>query len=168
MNWLLPSLLMNSRRKRCDSSLRKKEAAHLSDLEDSAVLVRNSEGKVKLHHVAHFAIGGAISGGFLGTLVGVLLMNPVFAILGLATGAVVGGISGAMSHVGIDEDFMEDLANHLKPGSSALCVLVRENLEKILVEIKPFGGKILHTPLLHTDEKKLKAALEEMKASAGA
>lgn len=148
--------------------LRKKEAAHLMDLEDSVVLVRNKEGKVKLHHVSHFTIGGALGGGVLGSLLGVLFLNPVFAILGLATGAVVGGVSGAMSHIGIDEDFMEDLAKHLKPGSSALCVLVRENLENVLAEIKPFGGKILHTSLLHTDEAKLKAALEEMKVSAGA
>ena len=148
--------------------LRKKEAAHLIDLEDSVVLVRNQEGKVRLHHVAHFAIGGAISGGFLGTLVGILLLNPVFALLGLATGLVVGGISGAMSHVGIDEDFMEDLAEHLKPGSSALCILVRAHLEKVLEELATFGGKVLHTSLLHTDETKLKAALEEIKASAGA
>ena len=98
---------------------------------------------------------------------GVLLLDPVFAVLGLATGVVVGGMSGAMSHVGMDEDFMEDLANHLKPGSSALCVLVREDMEKVLAEIKPFGGRIFHTPLLHTDEKKLTAALEEIKASAG-
>jgi uncharacterized membrane protein len=145
--------------------LRKKEAAHLVDLEDSVVLVRNKEGKVKLHHMSHFGIGGALGGGVLGSLVGVLLMNPVFAVLGLAAGVVVGGVSGAMSHIGIDEDFMEDLAKHLKPGSSALCVLVRETLEKVLDEVKPFGGKVFHTALLHTDEKKLHAALEEIKAS---
>jgi uncharacterized membrane protein len=146
--------------------LRKKEAAHLVDVEDAVVLVRNKEGKVKLHHMSHFTVGGALGGGVLGSLLGVLLMNPVFAVLGLAAGVVVGGVSGAMSHIGIDEDFMEDLAEHLKPGSSALCILVKEHLEKVLSEIKPFGGKIFQTPLLHTDEAKLKAALQEIIASA--
>ena len=148
--------------------LRKKEAAYLVDVEDSVVLVRNKQGEVRLHHMSHFTIGGAMGGGFLGTLFGVLLLNPVFAILGLATGVVVGGVSGAMSHIGINEDFMEDLAKHLKPGSSALCILVKEHLEKVLIEIRPFGGRIFQTHLLHTDETKLKAALQEIIASASA
>lgn len=148
--------------------LRKKQAEHLADLEDAVVLVRTREGKVKFHHMSHSTVGGALSGGVLGSLLGVLLMNPVFAVLGLAAGVVVGGISGAMSHVGIDEDFMKDLAEHLKPGTSALCILVRDHLERVLEEVKSFKGKVLHTPLLHTDEAKLKAALDEIKAEAGA
>ena len=148
--------------------LRKKQAAHLGDVEDSVALVRNMRGKVKLHHMTHFTIGGALGGGFLGTLLGVMLLNPVFAALGLAAGTLVGGISGAMSHFGIDDDFMQDLAGHLKPGTSALCILVRENLERVLDELKIFNGMVFHTPLLHTDDAKLKAALEEIKASAGA
>ena len=94
--------------------LRKKEEAHLVDVEDSVVLVRDKEGKVKLHHMSHFTIGGAMGGGFLGTLFGVLLLNPVFAILGLATGVVVGGVSGAMSHIGINEDFIVARARALR------------------------------------------------------
>ncbi len=148
--------------------LRRKEAEHLADLEDAVVLIRTKDDKVKFHHMSHFTIGGALGGGFLGTLLGVMLLNPVFAVLGLATGVVVGGVSGAMSHVGIDEEFMQDLAEHLKPGSSALCILVRNDLERVLQEVESFQGKILHTPLEHTDEAKLRAALEQIKASAGA
>jgi uncharacterized membrane protein len=148
--------------------LRKREAAHLGDLEDAVVLVRDKKGKVKLHHLTHFTIGGALGGGFLGTLFGIMLLNPVFAVLGLATGAAVGGISGAMSHVGINEDFMEELAAHLKLGASALCILVRKNLDKVLEDLKTFDGKVFHTSLQHTDEAKLKAAFEEIMASVGA
>lgn len=148
--------------------LRKKQAEHLADLEDAVVVVRTREGKVEFHHMSHFTLGGAFSGGVLGSLLGVLLMNPVFAALGFAAGVVVGGISGAMSHIGIDEDFMRDLAEHLRPGTSALCVLVRDHLGEVVTEIKSFRGKVLHTPLLHADEAKLKAALEEIKAQAGA
>lgn len=145
--------------------LRKKKADHLADLEDAVVLVRTKDGKVKLHHMSHFTVGGVLTGGVMGSLLGVLLMNPVFAVLGLAAGAVVGGISGAMTHVGIDEDFMKDLADHLKPGTSALCILVREHLAAVLEEVRAFKGKVLHTPLLHTDEAKLKATLEKIKAA---
>jgi uncharacterized membrane protein len=168
MNELVVALFDNEfKAEQVRLDLRKKQAGHLADLEDAVVLVRSGEGKVKLHHVSHFTIGGALSGGVLGSLLGVLLLNPVFAILGLAAGVVVGGISGAMSHVGIDEDFMKELADHLKPGTSALCILVRDHLERVLEEVGTFRGKVLHTPLLHTDEAKLKAALEEIKASVG-
>lgn len=148
--------------------LRKMQAEHLADLEDAVVLVRTGEGKVQLHHVSHFTIGGALSGGALGSLPGVLIMNPVIAVLGLAAGLVVGGISGAMSHIGIDEDFIMDLAAHLKPGTSALCVLVKNHFEKVLKEIEGFKGKVLHTPFQHADEAKLKAALQQIKVEAGA
>ena len=147
--------------------LRKKEAEHLADLEDAVVLIRNREGKIKLHHMSHFTVGGVLTGGVMGSLIGVLLMNPVFAVLGFAAGAVVGGISGAMTHVGIDEDFMEELAGHLKPGTSALCILVRDHLAAVLAEVRAFRGKVLHTPLRHDDEAKLKAALDEITAKVG-
>jgi uncharacterized membrane protein len=148
--------------------LRKREEEHLEDLEDSVVLVRTKEGKVKFHHMSHFTIGGALGGGFLGTLFGVMLLNPIFAALGLATGIVVGGVTGATSHIGINEAFMEDLAKHLKPGSSALCILVRKDPERVLEEVGSFQGKVLHASLVHTDEAKLSEALEMIKASVAA
>lgn len=144
-------------------ALRKKQAEHLFELEDSAVLERREDGKVKLHHVTHFTIEGALGGGFLGALLGIMLLNPVFAVLGTAAGTVLGGVSGSMSHAGVDEDFMQDLAKHLKPGTSALCAIVADHLDKVIEEIRRFDGKIIRTPLRHTDEKKLAASLEYIK-----
>jgi len=147
--------------------LLKRQHEHVIDLEDAVVLVRTRKGKVKLHHVTHLTLGGAVSGGFLGTLLGIMLLNPVFAVFGLATGAVVGAVSGSMSHAGVDEEFIEDLAAHLKPGTSAVCVIVLEHLDKALEELKQFNGKIFQTTLNHMDEAKLQTALEAIKDSAG-
>jgi uncharacterized membrane protein len=55
-----------------------------------------------------------------------------------------------------------------EPGTSALCILVKDHFERVLEEVKSFKGKVLHTPLLHTDEAKLKAALAKIKTEAGA
>jgi len=108
---------------------------------------------------------GALSGGFWGTLVGVLFMNP---LIGLAVGTMAGAASGALTDVGIDDKFMKQLAETLKPGTAALCVLVRRATpDKVLEEIKGYGGTVIKTSLSHDDEAKLQAALSSAK-SAGA
>lgn len=148
--------------------LRKTEAGHLIDLDDSAVLVRRKDGKVELHHVSHFTIGGAVTGGFWGSVVGALMLNPLFALIGFTAGAVVGGVAGSMSHMGIDEDFMKDFAGHLEPGSSALCVLVREHLDRVLADLESYGGKQIQTPLPHADLEKLRRETGKVRQEAGA
>lgn len=147
--------------------LLKKEKKHLADFEDAVVIQRTATGEVKLHSISHQTLEGMIGGGFLGTLIGLILLNPVFALFGLATGAIAGAVSGSMSHVGISEEFLQELAEHLKPGTSALCVLVSEHLDKIFQELAGFGGKVLHSSLLHEDEAKLLKVLDSIKSGVG-
>ena len=76
-----------------------------------------------------------------------------------------GAISGTLTDVGIADNFMKELAQTLKPGSAALCVLVRKvTPDKVLEEIKGFGGTVLKTSLSHEDEAKLQAALASAQA----
>jgi uncharacterized membrane protein len=61
---------------------------------------------------------------------------------------------------------MKQLAQTLKPGTAALCVLVRRATpDKVLEEIKGFGGTVLKTSLSHEDESKLQAALSSAKTA---
>ncbi len=143
------------------------EHEHLVVLEDAVTLVRNREGKVKLRHNTHHTVGGALAGGALGTVLGLMLLNPVFALLGLIGGTAVGALSGSSTHLGIKEEFMETLAEHLKPGTSALCVLVREALDKVMEELGKFDGKVLHTPLGEGYEEKLQEIIESLEAGKG-
>jgi uncharacterized membrane protein len=142
--------------------LRKLQSEYLIDLEDAVVAVKDASGKVKLHQAVNLTAAGAVSGGFWGSLIGLIFLNP---LLGLAVGATAGAVSGALSDVGINDDFMKDLAATMTNGRSALFVLVRKATpDKVLEEIKGTGGKILKTSLSHEDEAKLQAALNAAKA----
>ena len=141
--------------------LRKLQNEYLIDLEDAVVAVKDAEGKVKLHQAINLTAAGAVSGGFWGSLIGLIFLNP---LLGLAVGAGAGAVSGALTDHGINDQFMKDLAATMTPGSSALFVLVRKATpDKVLEEIKGTGGKVLKTSLSHEDEQKLQAALSAAK-----
>lgn len=141
--------------------LRKLQAEYLIDLEDAVVATKDQKGKVKLNQAVDLTAAGAVSGGFWGSLIGLIFMNP---LLGLAVGASAGAVSGALTDVGINDDFMRDLASTLSPGTSALFVLVRKvTLDKVLEELRGSGGKVMKTSLSHDDEAKLQAALSAAK-----
>jgi len=142
-------------------ALLKMQKDYLIDLEDAVVAVKDHKGKVRLHQAVNITAAGAVSGGFWGTLIGLLFLNP---LLGMAVGATAGAVSGALTDVGINDKFMKDLAGTMKPGSSTLFVLVRTATpDKVLDEMKGRGGTVLKTSLSHDDEVKLQAALSAAK-----
>jgi uncharacterized membrane protein len=145
-------------------ALFKMQQEYLVDLEDAVVAVKDKEGAVRLHQVHNLPAAGAASGGFWGLLIGVLFLHP---LLGIAVGAAAGAIGGALGDVGINDDFMKKLADTLKPGSSALFVLVRKATpDKVLEELKKFQGNVLQTSLSKEDEAALKTALDSAKETA--
>jgi uncharacterized membrane protein len=138
--------------------LSKLQRDYLIDLEDAVVAVKDEKGKIKLNQMHNLTAAGAVSGGFWGTLIGVIFLNP---LLGLAAGAAAGAVSGALTDVGINDDFMKRVAARLTNGTSMLFVLVRKvTPDKVLAELEGTGGKVIHTSLSHGREEKLQAALD--------
>ena len=137
---------------------------HLIDLEEAVVVVRKKEGKVRLHHAEHFTLPGSVVGGALGTIVGLMLINPLVGIVGTITGAAIGAVSGTLKGLGIDVDFIKEFGSNLTNGTSALFIQVKEGRpEKVIEEINKFQGKILQTELKPHDDASLKAAMEEVR-----
>jgi uncharacterized membrane protein len=142
--------------------LRKLHRDYLIDLDDAVVAVKDAGGKIKLHQAVNLTAAGASSGGFWGMLIGMIFLNP---LIGLAVGASAGAVSGSLTDVGINDDFMKNLAKTLTPGSSALFVLVRKMTpDKVLKELEGSGGTVIQTSLSDDDEEKLQAALSGKKA----
>ncbi len=146
--------------------LQKLQREYLVDLADAVVAVKDENGKVKLNQIHNLTAAGAVSGGFWGTLIGVIFLNP---LLGMAAGATAGAISGALTDVGINDDFMKEVASGFNNGGSALFVLVRKATpDKVLEELQGTGGKILQTSLTHEEEAKLQAALDAARSESDA
>jgi uncharacterized membrane protein len=142
--------------------LQKLHREYLLDLEDAVVAFKDEKGKVKLDQAVNLTAKGAVSGGFWGALIGLIFLNP---LLGLAMGATAGAVSGALTDVGINDNFMKEVATTMTPGSSTLFVLVRKATpDKVLEELTGTGGRILKTSLSNEDEAKLQAALSSAKS----
>lgn len=143
--------------------LQKMQQEYLVDLADAVVAVKDEKGKVKLNQIHNLTATGAVSGGFWGTLIGLIFLNP---LLGMAAGATAGAISGVLTDVGINDQFMKDVASGFKNGTSALFVLCRKATpDKVLAELEGTGGKVLQTSLTHEQEAKLQAALSALKSA---
>lgn len=138
-------------------TLAKLQKEYLIELGDAAVVVKDTEGKVQLKQAVNLTGMGAVSGGFWGLLIGTLFFMP---LAGLAVGAATGAISGALTDIGVNDDFMRELAETMSPGTSALFILVRKfTPDKVLEEIAPYGGKVLRTSLTKDQEAELQEVL---------
>ena len=122
-----------------------------------AAIVRNDEGKYRTITNQHLVGAGATWGMFWGLLFGILFFVPVF---GLAWGAGLGAIMGKISKSSIDKGFQDQVREQVKPGTSALFLIVEQmTTDKALAGLSKFGGTILKTSLSEEDEKELQEAL---------
>lgn len=129
---------------------------HIVSLEDAAVVVRKHDGKVKVKQATNLVGAGAFGGAFWGMLIGLLFLVPW---LGLAVGAAAGALGGKFTDIGVDDKFIKDVGHQIKPGHSALFLLIREATpDRLLEELKPYKGTVLKTSLSKDSEAALKAA----------
>jgi uncharacterized membrane protein len=136
----------------------KEQAANIN-LDDSAVVVKDAEGEVHVKNEVDRGVAvGAVGGGALGLLIGGLL----FPVGGLVLGALAGALVGKMLDMGVDKKFVEDVSEHLQPGTSALFVIVREaNPNVALAALRPYKGKVIQTSLPPEAEAELRRILSQ-------
>ncbi len=142
------------------AKLAKMQKGYLIDMGDVVVVTKDDAGKVKLHQAQNLTAAGAVGGGFWGMLIGMLFLNP---LLGAAVGAGAGAISGSLTDVGVNDNFMKELAQNFKPGCAAVFILVRKFTgDKLLEGLEEFRGKgkVLQTSLVKDQEETLREFLE--------
>jgi uncharacterized membrane protein len=142
------------------TALMKMQKEYLIQMEDAVVVTKNEAGKVQLHQAVNMTAAGAVGGGFWGTLIGLVFLNP---LIGAAVGAGAGALSGMLTDIGINDKQMKSIADSFQSGNSALFVLVRSATgDKVLEGLKEFAGKgkVFQTSLSKDNEESLRAALE--------
>lgn len=140
----------------------------LISLEDAVVVERDRGGQVHLRQALNLTTAGALGGGFWGSLVGLLFLNP---LLGAAVGAGIGAASGSLSDLGINDGFMREVGETLPEGTAALFVLLRDSTpDRVIERLRAHAphAKLLRTNLSHTDEERLRQLLEKASKQAEA
>jgi uncharacterized membrane protein len=121
------------------------------------VIVRDADGSYHVHTSHHPVGAGATWGMFWGMLFGLLFFIPVF---GMAVGAGLGALMGKLSKTSIDRQFQDQVRDMLKPGTSALFLMVEKvTPDKAVEAMSKYRGTVLKTSLSKEDEKELQDAL---------
>jgi uncharacterized membrane protein len=129
----------------------------LLDLEDAAVAWRTMDGKIHTHQSFSPTAAGAAGGALWGSLFGLLFLMPVF---GAAVGAATGAVAGKLTDVGVNDQFVKEVANQLEPGRAAVFALVRRSTpDRVRDALRPFEPTVLRTNLTKDREEELVAAL---------
>jgi uncharacterized membrane protein len=151
-----------------DDALNELQTLHrenVVEIADACVVIRRSEGGLRLKQTVNLMTGGVVGGAILGSLwgwiVGWLFLDPLAGMLvGAGAGAATGAITAALSDYGIDDDFIRRLGSRIRPGGSALFVLLhRANADDIPARLGRWHGSLLHTSLNEKQERRLRAML---------
>ena len=125
-----------------------------------AAMRRDADGKyhITTTHGGPSAGSGARWGGFWGFLFGLIFFVP-FA--GLALGAGLGALFGHLGKNAIDKQFQDQVRDQLKPGTSALFMIIEKATpDKAIAALQQYGGTVIKTSLSDEDTKKLQEAIQ--------
>jgi uncharacterized membrane protein len=138
-------------------SLRGLESGGDLHFEDTAIVTRDPDGKA---HVKNELSGATETGAAVGGLIGLVIAGFLFPVVGLAIGALVGGAIGAVTHSGVEGSFVQEVKEQLKPGTSALFLVVKSgSADQLAAALRPYTGKVIQTTVDDDLEDTLKAAL---------
>jgi uncharacterized membrane protein len=110
---------------------------------DAVVLIKDQNGITSLKETHDMSAGrGAVVGAVTGGLLG-----PAGLVLGAVTGAATGGVAAGKIDLGFSNRFLDDLKRGLKPGRSALLVLVEQDWsEDLALKLATYPGRLFrHT-----------------------
>jgi len=119
-------------------------------LEDAVITSRGVGDKVDIKQANPQTGKTSLKGSGVGLLAGLLLGGP---ILGAVAGSGIGAVVGSIKDFGLDDRFVKEISESLKPESSALFLLVKEaKTEELQGRFDNYGARVI-TTTLHPDEE---------------
>lgn len=130
------------------------------ELEDACAVVKDDKGHVHLHQERSLTLMGSLIGLAIGTILGWFVLVPYLGV----PAAMIGALVGKFTDHGIEDRTMKDLSSEMKANSSTLFFLMRgPEIDIVLKELAPFGGRIFHTSLDKYNEDALEEKLGQLR-----
>ena len=127
----------------------------LMTISDAAIVIRKKVGRVKVKQVNKLVGAGALGGAFWGLLVGQLLCTSWLS----PAEAEIDAVEDKVSNHGLDGDFIAELVSAIKPGYSALFLMLEYVLaDQVLAKLVEDNAALLRTNLNVNEEVKLREA----------
>jgi uncharacterized membrane protein len=140
--------------------LQRLQQQQLIKLVDAAVVAWPQDSKApKTRQLFSAARAGAFGGAFWGFLFGLIFFAP---LLGLAIGAAAGAIGGKLTDIGIDDNFIRQIRDEVKPGTSALFIMSAQAVaDRVVAELKSLNPKLITSNLSDEQESRLRELFAE-------
>jgi uncharacterized membrane protein len=125
--------------------------------EDTAIVERDPDGTA---HVRNEVSGTTETAAAIGAVIGGLV-TFLFPLAGIALGAALGGLVGRSLDRGVSDTFVDDVKRTLRPGRSALFLVVRQsNADAVMAALRQFRGDVIQTTLDTEADEALRQALD--------
>jgi uncharacterized membrane protein len=146
------------------TTLEELQKQRLVVLHDAAVVSWPAGKKRPTTRQLHNLVGpGALGGMFWGMLFGLIFLVP---LLGAAIGAGIGALSAALTDVGIDDKFIDQVKNRVTPGTSALFTLTSGAVvDRVVEAFRGMQAEVISTNLSSEQEAQLREMFAEVAAA---
>lgn len=116
------------------------------EIEAEAIVSRDREGRVELHERGAAGVGaalGMVTAGIVGFVTG-----PVLLLAMVVAGGLAGGLAGHFAGQVLPPDDLREVADSLRPGSSAfLAVVDSPHADALVAAFAAEGARVLDVPV---------------------
>jgi uncharacterized membrane protein len=113
------------------------------ELIDAAVMVRERSGNLTITERAELTPAkGARRGALIGAVIGIVF--PPSLLASAALGAAAGAVTGKVTDQGFENELLEDIAQNLEPGKSAIIAVVEHTMYEQMLEAVDGYERILN------------------------
>jgi uncharacterized membrane protein len=131
------------------------------EMTDAAIVTRTRNGRTRIIQTRDVSpVQGAVNGSWWGGLAGLVIGGITGWAIGLALGALAGGMWAKLRDTGINDPWMRQAAAHLAPGhAAAFFQFPHVYATHLIRELRRFDGTLLHNSLRDVETVEIEEAL---------